>query len=66
MSNIPGVYAGMQTSTAVLRKGDDVVDTPRHLDDVVYATLRFDESSDLHQKQHHVPYSLAILLNGTF
>ncbi len=47
VSDIPSVYAGMQSSTAVLRKGDDVVDTPRHPDDVVYATSRLDESSDL-------------------
>ncbi len=47
VSDIPSVYARTQTSTAVLRKGDDVADTPRHPDDVAYATLRFDESSDL-------------------
>ncbi len=47
MSGIPSVYAGMQSSTAVLRKGDDVVCMPRHPDDVAYATSRFDESSDL-------------------
>ncbi len=47
VSNILSVYAGMQTSTAVLRKGNDVADTLRHPDDVAYATMRFDESSDL-------------------
>ena len=47
VSDIPSVYAGMQSSTAVLRKGDDVACMPRHPDDVAYAMSRFGESSDL-------------------
>jgi hypothetical protein len=38
VSNISSVYAEMQTSTAVLRKGDDVASMPRHPDGVAYAT----------------------------
>jgi hypothetical protein len=38
VSDVPSVYAEMQSSIAVLRKGDDVADTPRHPDGVVYAT----------------------------
>ncbi len=38
VSDIPSVYAGMQSSTAVLRKGDDVASMPRHPDGVAYAT----------------------------
>ncbi len=34
MSDIPTTYAGMQSSTAVLRKGDDVASMPRHPDGV--------------------------------
>ncbi len=36
--NVPSVYTGMQSSTAVLRKGNDVAGTPRHPDGVAYAT----------------------------
>ena len=45
MFDIPSVYGGMQSSTAVLRKGDGVAGMPRHPDDVSYATspsLTFD------------------------
>jgi hypothetical protein len=38
VSNILSMYTGMQSSTAVLRKGDDVAGTPRHPDGVAYAT----------------------------
>ena len=38
VSDVPNVYAGMQSSTAVLRKGDYVEGTPHHPDGVVYAT----------------------------
>jgi hypothetical protein len=51
VSDIPNVYAGMQSSTAVLRKGDDVVSMPRHPDGVAcmprHLLMRFDESSGL-------------------
>ena len=51
MSNIPSVYAGMQSSTAVLREGDDVASMPRHPDGVAcmphHLLTRFDESSGL-------------------
>jgi hypothetical protein len=38
VTNIPGVYVGMQSSTAVLHEGDDVASMPRHPDGVAYAT----------------------------
>ncbi len=44
MSDVPSVYVGMQSSTAVLRKGDDVAGTPRHPDGVVYATSPSNEA----------------------
>ena len=44
VSDIPSIYAGMQSSTAVLRKGDDVADTPRHPDGVAYATSPSNEA----------------------
>ncbi len=51
VSNIPGVYAGMQFSTAVLREGDDVASMPRHPDGVScmprHLLTRFDELSGL-------------------
>ncbi len=51
VSDIPSIYAGMQSSTAVLCKGNDVACMPRHPDDVVcmprHLLTRFDESSDL-------------------
>jgi hypothetical protein len=50
VSDISSVYAGMQSSTAVLREGDDVASMPRHPDGVAYATSpsnKVDESSDL-------------------
>jgi hypothetical protein len=51
VSDIPSVYAGMQSSTAVLSKGDDVACMPCHPDDVAcmprHLLTRFDESSDL-------------------
>ncbi len=47
VSGIPSVDAGMKSSNAVLRKGDDVACVPRHPDDVAYTTSGFDELSDL-------------------
>jgi hypothetical protein len=47
VSGIPSVNAGMQSSNAVLRRGDEVACVPRHPDDVAYTTLGFDELSDL-------------------
>ncbi len=44
VSNVPSVYAGMQFSTAVLHKGDDVVGTPGHPDGVAYATSPSNEA----------------------
>ncbi len=44
VSDIPSVYTGMQSSTAVLRKGDDVACMPRHPDGVAYATSSSDEA----------------------
>jgi hypothetical protein len=38
VSDIPSVYAGMQSSTAVLHKGNDVASMSRHPDGVAYAT----------------------------
>ncbi len=35
-------------------------------DDADGAVVPLSSTEDEHQKQHHVPYSLAILLNGTF
>jgi hypothetical protein len=44
--DVPSAYLGMQSSTAVLRKGDDVACMPRHPDDVVcmphHLLARFD------------------------
>ena len=51
VSDVPSAYAGMQSSTAVLRYGDDVASIPRHPDDVAcmphHLLTRFDESSGL-------------------
>ncbi len=51
VSNIPSAYAGMQSSTAVLRKGNDVASMPRHPDGVAcmprHLLTRFNESSGL-------------------
>ncbi len=51
VSDIPGVYAGMQSSTAVLGEGDDVASMPCHPDGVAciphHILARFDESSGL-------------------
>jgi hypothetical protein len=44
VSDIPSVYAGMQSSTAVLRKGNDVAGTPRHPDGVAYVTSPSNEA----------------------
>ena len=44
MSDVPSVYAGMQSSTAVLRKDEDVAGTPCHTDGVVYATSPSNEA----------------------
>jgi hypothetical protein len=37
VSDILSIYVGMQSSTAVLCKGDDVASMPRHPDGVAYA-----------------------------
>jgi hypothetical protein len=51
VSDIPGVYAGMQSSTAVLPGGNDVASMPRHPDGVVcmprHLLTRFGELSGL-------------------
>jgi hypothetical protein len=51
VSNVPSAYAGMQSSTAVLRYGNDVASMPRRPDDVAcmprHLLTRFDESSGL-------------------
>ena len=41
MSDVPSAYGGMQSSTAVLRKGNDVACMPRH------HLPRFNKSSSL-------------------
>jgi hypothetical protein len=50
-SDVPSAYVGMQSSTAVLQWGNDVVSMPRHPDDVAcmphHLLTRFDESSGL-------------------
>ncbi len=47
VSDVPSAYTGMQSSTAVLRLGDDVASMPRHPDDVAcmprHLLMRFDE-----------------------
>ncbi len=51
VSDIPSVYTGMQSSTAVLREGNDVASMPHHPDGVAcmprHLLTRFDESSGL-------------------
>jgi hypothetical protein len=51
VSDVPSAYIGMQSSTAVLRWGDDVASMPCHPDDVVCMPhnllTRFNESSGL-------------------
>jgi hypothetical protein len=47
VSDVPSVYAGMQSSTAVLREGDDVASVPRHPDGVAYATSPSNEVRQL-------------------
>jgi hypothetical protein len=44
VSDVPSVYAGMQSSTAVLCTGNDVADTPCHPDGVAYATSPSNEA----------------------
>ena len=51
VSDITSVYTGMQSSTAVLREGDDVASMPPHPDGVAcmprHLLTRFNESSGL-------------------
>jgi hypothetical protein len=51
VSDIPSIYARMQSSTAVLREDDDVASMPHHPDGVAcmphHLLTRFDESSGL-------------------
>ena len=51
VSNVPSAYAGMQSSTAVMQWGDDVVSMPRHPNDVAcmphHLLTRFDKLSGL-------------------
>ena len=61
MSNIPSVYAGMQSSTAVLCEGNDVASMPCHPDGVVcmprHLLRWFAESSGLWYTSGIWPYA---------
>ncbi len=61
VSNILSVYVGMQSSTAVLRKGNDVASMPHHPDGVVcmprHLLMRFDEASGLWYTSSVWPYA---------